>query len=285
LSCEVAVVWLPVQDQLVVVERGWSLKADEEEVRSAMAAVLTELGPDQTICRQSSREHPLPEPLGPKHGAQSHLVVPLGAPARGLLVLLHTAATPRGFTSLCQSVGEKVAEAAGVVVHSSVLRAELEQLVVQAEAAARRDALTGLANRLRWDEALGELDGPDRVLPASVVIVDVNGLKAMNDENGHAAGDAYLQLCASALRATVRDGDLAARVGGDEFALLLPGLGAEAAAGFVERLCGRISGAGSVSGTPLSAAVGYATAEPGVPLLAAVQQADERMYAHKSTTR
>ncbi|MCU1675208.1 MAG: Diguanylate cyclase with sensor [Frankiales bacterium] len=282
LSCEVAAIYLPAQDELVVVERDWRLNADREEVRAAMAQVLVDVGLQETVCRQSSAEHPLPEPLGPEHGAQSHLVVPLGPPANGLLVLLHTGATPRGFTSLCQVVGEKVGEAAGVVVHSSVLRAELEQLVLAAEAAARRDALTGLGNRLAWEEAVATCDGS---APVSVVVVDVNGLKAMNDEHGHAAGDAYLQLCASALRAAVRDGDVAARLGGDEFALLLPGLGAVAAHGFVSRLTARVGDAGSVRGVPLSAAIGYATAEPGESVDAAVQRADARMYENKAGTR
>jgi hypothetical protein len=199
LGCEVGLAWLPRQHRLVVVERGWSLGVPREELLAAVAS-LGELA--LPVCEQDSAQSPLPGPLSAGTGVRSHFVLPLGAPADGVLVLLHTVATPRGFTALCQNIGSKVAEAAGVVVHGAVLREELEQLVAAAEAAARRDPLTDLANRLSWQEHLDRLDGEVAAGgKAAVLVVDLNRLKAVNDTHGHDAGDAYLRAAAEACAA------------------------------------------------------------------------------------
>ena len=101
---------------------------------------------------------------------------------------------------------------AGAVHHRSWRLAEVE---------ARTDPLTGLANRRRLREAA------DRLLrrggPASLLFLDLDGFKAVNDSRGHAFGDALLVEVAARLRACVRDGDLVVRLGGDEFAVLVPG--------------------------------------------------------------
>lgn len=83
------------------------------------------------------------------------------------------------------------------------------------------DALTGLYNRAYFEDALKRLDVP-RNLPISVVTVDLNGLKLVNDTFGHQEGDALLKLAASVLKNACRADDIVARVGGDEFTILLP---------------------------------------------------------------
>ena len=283
LGCEVAVAWLPDHDELVVVERGWRLDASRAQLLDALSAIRSTTLP---TCEQDSEAASLPAPLDSAHGVRSHYVLPLGSPATGLLVLLHTVATPRGFTSLCRTIGEKVAEAAGVVVHSSVLRSELESMVESAQALARRDPLTGLANRLGWDEALESC--AERVRGggcASVVVVDVNGLKAVNDSYGHEAGDRFLQLGAQALVSVARRGDTAARLGGDEFGLLLPDVDEAAAQRVVERIRAAVAEAGSVGEVPLSAAVGAATCPPVGTMRSAWLRADAAMYADKTARR
>jgi len=90
---------------------------------------------------------------------------------------------------------------------------------------ARHDPLTGLANRRSWDERLDEeLERARRSgLPLSIALIDLDGFKALNDTEGHAAGDLLLQRAAAAWSGTVREaGDFLARVGGDEFAVLAP---------------------------------------------------------------
>jgi diguanylate cyclase (GGDEF)-like protein len=83
---------------------------------------------------------------------------------------------------------------------------------------ARRDALTGLGNRLAWEEAASaaELDRQTDPKPASVILVDVDGLKLVNDKHGHEAGDALLRLLAKVLAASTRGADAVCRIGGDE---------------------------------------------------------------------
>jgi diguanylate cyclase (GGDEF)-like protein len=109
---------------------------------------------------------------------------------------------------------------------------ELEQLHVDAAVARRaahEDALTGLGNRRAFDEAMRALPDPPAVLPAghddtvSLVVVDVDDFKPVNDTHGHLVGDEVLRAVAAAIDGVSRAGDLVARIGGDEFAVLVHG--------------------------------------------------------------
>lgn len=283
LGCELGIGWLPAERRLVVVERGWSLGADDAAVIGALSSLTTLT---ESVCRQDSCRDPLPPPLAPANGVRSHLLVPLAGATDGLLVLLHTVVTPRGFTNQCRTVSEHVAQAAGVVLQAAGIREQLVHLVAAAEHSARSDALTGLLNRLGWQEALDrtqpEVDGG---APAAVVVMDLNQLKFVNDRHGHQAGDQFLQRAADALRGAARDGDVVARLGGDEFAVLVPGAGGRQAKQLVERLRAALAAAEPVSGVALSAAVGAAVCPEQPTLRAAFRSADAAMYADKARTR
>src|SRR5256714_738182 len=110
--------------------------------------------------------------------------------------------------------------------------------VEQLRAEADRDYLTGLANRRRFRKALGqEVERWRRYrIPCSLVMLDIDHMKRINDAHGHPAGDRVIRLVASALTELSRDNDTAARLGGEEFALLLAGGGSEKAAAAAERL-------------------------------------------------
>lgn len=105
-------------------------------------------------------------------------------------------------------------------------------------AEADRDYLTGLANRRRFRKALGqEMERWRRYRsPCSLLLLDVDHLKRINDTFGHPAGDRVIRFVASALTELSRDNDTAARLGGEEFALLLAGVGSEKAFAAAERL-------------------------------------------------
>lgn len=96
---------------------------------------------------------------------------------------------------------------------------------VTARSHARTDALTGAANRRAWDEILAmEMDRARRhPLPLSVAIIDLDQFKQFNDSHGHAAGDRHLAACTSAWQRCLRAHDVLARLGGEEFAVLLVG--------------------------------------------------------------
>ena len=143
------------------------------------------------------------------------------------------------------------------------------------------DALTGLANRSAFDEALARLDerGPH---PVGVLMVDLDGLKRVNDERGHAAGDALLRRMAQVLRATFRASDVVARIGGDEFAVLAAGRDAAAVAVLATRLEEAVAKHNDgFDGAPLQLSIGVAIADSGVPVSSALQDADARMYTMK----
>ncbi len=101
---------------------------------------------------------------------------------------------------------------------------------------AERDQLTGLNNRHFLERYLGGPSSPDRPAELLSVLVDVDGLKTINDTHGHGAGDAVLTAVAAALRVHSRPSDVLVRWGGDEFLLLAPGLDAAAGLRFGERL-------------------------------------------------
>lgn len=169
----------------------------------------------------------------------------------------------------------------GLVLDADAERVEVQRALERAELAAETDALTGVLNRRGWDRVCAVEEARLRRFgdPTSVVVVDLDGLKAINDEHGHAAGDRLLATAATALRSVVRDADHLARTGGDEFAVLATRI----TSGEVSQLVGRIREAMSDAG--IGASVGAAPYRIGVGLAAAVEEADAAMYEDKTTRR
>ncbi|MCZ6916510.1 MAG: GGDEF domain-containing protein, partial [Gemmatimonadetes bacterium] len=107
--------------------------------------------------------------------------------------------------------------------------------VQAAEERATRDNLTGLPNRVALERAMANAS-----LPCAILCVDIDHFKRINDTHGHAAGDGALKHLAGLFQAALRDGDIAARTGGEEFVLWLPGTPRESALDVAERLRGSI---------------------------------------------
>jgi len=147
----------------------------------------------------------------------------------------------------------------------------------RAEAEALMDPLTGLVNRRGWELLLDREEQRCRRYGAlaSVLIIDLDGLKAVNDTAGHAAGDAMLRTAADVLRDAVRSADVVARLGGDEFAVL--SVETDLPAAHTERA--RLRDLLAAAGVPAS--VGAATRNPQGGLAAAVRHADSDMYRAK----
>ena len=153
------------------------------------------------------------------------------------------------------------------------------------------DHLTGLANRRAFFEA-AELEltrWARQPRPLSLVAVDADHFKLINDRHGHAAGDAVLRHLAAGLAACFRGVDLVARTGGEEFMVLLPGTTHEGALAAAERLCRSLDAqAVQVDGVAIHCTVsaGVASMDAQVPNLAALMSnADLALYAAKSAGR
>lgn len=146
------------------------------------------------------------------------------------------------------------------------------------------DALTGLMNRYSFGDALRKYDTEDN-LPISVIFADLNGLKLTNDIFGHAAGDLLIKKAAAILKKSCRDGDIVARVGGDEFIILLPHTEAGDAEKIIERVQVEISNE-KVNAVKCSMALGFDTKTSSYQELERIMEnAENEMYKEKSHSR
>ncbi|WP_030435324.1 GGDEF domain-containing protein [Actinoplanes subtropicus] len=155
----------------------------------------------------------------------------------------------------------------------------LELLRIQHDQAARAanlDALTGVANRGAFDLAVRKAQQrPDDLV--TVLLIDTDKFKQINDTGGHAAGDAALRDIATALAGQLRDADLLARVGGDEFAALLPGVDAAEAIVIARRMAEAVR---HLPDCPATVSIGVAAAH-AADLPEALRRADQAMYRVK----
>lgn len=193
-----------------------------------------------------------------------------------------------------------MAAAAAMLVANRRLQSELataqaeitaqQQRVDALAAESRTDTLTGLANRRSFDEELGRrLDQWRRhKVPVSLLLIDVDHFKQINDRHGHTVGDEALKWVARVQANALRQMDVAARYGGEEFAAILPGIKLADAGNVAERLRATISAAPfrhEELEFPITASVGVAVAMPGDEPIAFLKRADEALYAAKQNGR
>jgi diguanylate cyclase (GGDEF)-like protein len=178
---------------------------------------------------------------------------------------------------------------AALIVSTVILSGAL----VESDKAHRRrstlDPLTGLFNRNALEQRLAELDGqpcdPREGLSHAFLLCDLDHFKRVNDQFGHAAGDAVLQDVAYTMRATLQAGDSIYRVGGEEILVMLPGAGHEDALEIAQRLRVAVRERRPV-GVPVSISIGAAVAEPGlVDTEDMLARADAALYAAKRKGR
>lgn len=176
---------------------------------------------------------------------------------------------------------ELLAGMLSALLNSELNATEAARRAERAQEEAESDVLTGLYNRRAWDRFLALEDARCRRYghPACVVAIDLDGLKAMNDSQGHAAGDRLIRRAAQAIRGAARESDIVARVGGDEFAVL----GVECDPAMSNRLVQRMRAALEEAG--VAASVGLAAHVPSAELQQAWHQADREMYRAKAAGR
>jgi diguanylate cyclase (GGDEF)-like protein len=163
---------------------------------------------------------------------------------------------------------------------------ELHALAVRLEAEATRDGLTDCLNRRGFDVAIdAEVSRAIRYgRPVSLLLMDVDHLKTLNDTRGHAGGDAALQQVAAALNRAGRPNDIAARFGGDEFALLVPETGIAGALQLAERIHAALRAATETMGVTIS--IGAATISSEITTVdELLRAADSALYTAKRTGR
>jgi len=200
---------------------------------------------------------------------------PSGTPCAG-----HTDSTK---TSLAddQPMVELISRLLNSLLETELCAASERRRAERAETEALTDALTGLYNRRGWD-LLAETEEARCARyghPACVLSIDLDGLKEVNDRRGHAAGDQLLKRAAHAIGMSLREHDVAARTGGDEFLVL----GIECGGVDAQTLRHRVDDALKLAGVPAS--VGMARRNPELGLAAATQEADALMYARKAAGR
>jgi diguanylate cyclase (GGDEF)-like protein len=158
--------------------------------------------------------------------------------------------------------------------------AELERL-------ATHDPLTGLPNHRTFHQRLDEelADAIRHSRPLSIALVDIDGFKAINDGHGHIVGDRVLAAVAQRLDAVVRQGEMLARVGGEEFAWILPDSDAEGAVAAAERARSAVSSEPFVPVGRLTVSIGVAELDELRDRSRLYQCADESLYEAKRLGR
>ena len=186
--------------------------------------------------------------------------------------------------SLCpvNADGERLAVA--VIRNLAAISSQIEA----AHALAETDSLTGMGNRLHLSHHLARLiDAADSRF--ALLYLDLDGFKAVNDEHGHLCGDRVLKIVAARLKASVRDRDIVVRVGGDEFVVILTGVGEDSD---VERIAGKLAraveqrfNAHGVRGS-VGASIGWVLyPRDGRTESDLLRVADARMYQQKAARR
>lgn len=142
------------------------------------------------------------------------------------------------------------------------------------------DVLTGLYNRTYFDQEVARFKGGRR-FPFSIIMADIDDLKVMNDSLGHRAGDELLCRTAVIFKQLLRAEDVVARIGGDEFAALVPDAGADVAEEALQRIRGVLTAWNDNYPTPINLSLGRGTATCSDDVVEALQEADRTMYEDK----
>ena len=173
-----------------------------------------------------------------------------------------------------------------VYVLTAWFAADIMKAALHARASALTDPLTGLGNRRFFEDmAERELNRSRRYnRPLALAYIDIDNFHSVNDERGHAAGDALLRRVAEELPSGIRRSDIVARVGGDEFVILLPETPQEGAAVAMRKLRDRLRTVARDDGYDVGFSIGVATSDAGATTLKALMSAaDATMYTAKRT--
>ena len=193
---------------------------------------------------------------------------------------------PDGRTVKC-SVAVDITELKATQNRLAEAHAELALKNKELESLSVTDRLTGLFNRLKLDGTLQQEVGRAERYghPFSVIMLDIDCFKLVNDELGHQAGDSALQFVADTLRSNIREVDVVGRWGGEEFLILCPDTALDGACLIAEKIRVQIESACVVSKFRLTASFGVTQFAPGDTISSLVTRADKAMYLAKANGR
>jgi diguanylate cyclase (GGDEF)-like protein len=202
----------------------------------------------------------------PRRSQLIAVVVPVPGQSWSLIIDVERSLAYAPAHALAIDLGVTVIAAVAVVAAcllavAAIVRSRRQQFVdrhAEVEALAMTDPLTGVANRRGLELAAMALGG----VRCAVVTVDVDDFKLLNDARGHAAGDRALQAVAAALCAAVRAGDVVARVGGDEFVVLVPNVDEHGASVTADRIRASVAALDDPVVGAVRVSIGTATGEP-----------------------
>lgn len=177
-----------------------------------------------------------------------------------------------------------------VIAYVSVQKERLAAMGRRLAALSQVDQMTGLLNRQTFLERLNLylFSLPNGRSGGVFAYIDADYFKSLNDRYGHAFGDEVICLLADRIRADTREGDLCARLGGEEFGIFIKGASLDEAASIAERLrkeIVQVSDELGVAGLSLSISIGLAAHRPGTDATATMQEADRSLYAAKKGGR
>ena len=231
--------------------------------------------------------------LTPLPTGDTGLILPLfgaeGRTIRGLAVL-HLAGRIDESPEL-EELAHQIAQPLWVVVEREIILRQLEGERRRYYQQSIRDPLTGLFTRYYMEDAatrLVQLHERNRSAEVSVVALDLDHFKRINDEHGHAAGDEVLRRVGELLRRDTRPSDLAVRIGGEEFLVFLPGTRLEDCARLGERLRAGVAGLcfeGPLAHRHITVSLGIAAHRLGEPLPRLLERVDHALYEAKRTGR
>ena len=248
----------------------------------------------QKVVINDTRHDPLTRPfLGDlsQAGISSLVVIPVVLFDQNVGSFLLRAARTRGAFTLREiSFCEIVAEAAANALERAHLFESIQKAYERLEHLAVTDGLTGLFNHRYFRERLeSEFERAHRYgLPLSVIIMDIDGFKKVNDTFGHLQGDSILRDIAAVTMQAVRKSDIVARYGGEEFVVIMPQTGLEGAKAQAERVCRQVSEMvhdGLPPGRRVTVSVGVAVfvADAIMDCEALIRVADGALYAAKAS--
>ena len=189
---------------------------------------------------------------------------------------------------LVRPISARVVEGIRLELVNSALNRQLQESLEALSHQANTDALTGKMNRRALNNALADLivKGERRRVAFSLLMMDIDFFKAINDNHGHDVGDKALQHVANRISSQLREGDLCARYGGEEFVVLLPNTATDEAMQVAERIRAEVESSPlKLPKQPITLSIGVATYQPGMDAEKLLKAADKEVYRAKESGR